>query len=424
MAYDPLFDDEEPPYGKPLPPEDRLWRHPSEVGGLVAKATRPRQVSTVRILALTLAGGLVGSLITVGGLNAGGAFDRRVVERSVAEPKEAVSVLDQMAVSTSGAEQSRWTDAVRRIEPSLARVEAITGGTTVNGSALALRANGNGTYFVTSGDLLRRAESITLVLSGDKRKRAEVVQFDQYTNIGVLRVPDEEAPLPTLGSTKSIQPGTDALVAGAPARTSRSPSAARALVSPSNSEHQLDDGVVLQGLLQTDANIAPASKGGALLDANGRVIGLIVAMGSDETGVERFGYAMPVEIVKSTADSLIDTGSPARVWLGIEGTNLPVDQAQELGLQGGAVLKNVDSRSPAQMSGLAAGDIITQIDTTPVDKMTTLVMALRAHKPNDTISLRYVRAAEVHDAFVTLIGPPGAPPPSEHTTAYLAAPTS
>jgi S1-C subfamily serine protease len=146
-------------------------------------------------------------------------------------------------------------------------------------------------------------------------------------------------------------------------------------------------------------------------------------MGSDETGVERFGYAMPIETVKATADSLIDTGSPARVWLGIEGTDLPLDQAQLLGLSGGAVLKNVDSRSPAQMSGLAAGDIIVQIESTPVDGMTTLVMNLRAHKPNDTISLRYVRQAEVRDAFVTLVGPPGAPMPSSNP-AYLAAPTS
>jgi S1-C subfamily serine protease len=365
----------------------------------------------------------VGSLVTVGALNASGAFDRRVVERPLTEPKEAVSVLDQMAVVSSGSEQSGWTDAVRRIEPSLARVEAAAGGTTVNGSAVALRADVDNTYFVTSGDLLRRAETITLVLSGDRRKRAEVVQFDQYTNIGVLRVPDEKAPLPTLGSSKSVQPGTDALVAGAPSRTSSSPSAARALVSPSNSEHQLEDGVVLQGLLQTDANIAASAKGGVLLDVNGRVIGLIVAMGSDETGVERFGYAMPIETVKATADSLIDTGSPARVWLGIEGTDLPLDQAQMLGLSGGAVLKNVDSRSPAQMSGLAAGDIIVQIESTPVDGMTTLVMNLRAHKPNDTISLRYVRQAEVRDAFVTLVGPPGAPMPSSNP-AYLAAPTS
>lgn len=408
MTFDPLSEDDEP-FGSPLPPDDRLWRHPSEVGGIVRAATRTRQVSTVRILALTLAGGLVGSLLTVGTLAGTGTFDRSVVEVATPGPSTTLASFDTTPPNASG-DAPKWTDAVRRIEPSLARVEVATTSGTVSGSAVAFRVDGTSTYLVTSADLLRRIDSISVVLSGNRRKRADVIGVDQYTNVGVIKVPDERMPLPGLRRTDPLQSGSDALVVAAPARSATSAAAARALVSSLNSELQLPNGTILQGLIQTDAFLTSASKGGALLDAAGSLAGIVTAMGADETGVERFGYVLSSETVRSTADNLVDTGFPTRVWLGIQGSNLAPEVAQALGVAGGALISGVVPGGPAQQAqcALTKDDVVVKLDTTVVDKMTALVMTLRQRRPNDTVTLTYLRGTEQRVCVVTLTNPPDA----------------
>ncbi len=425
MPLDPLSDDDEP-FGAPLPPDDRLWRHPSEVGGIVRAATRTRQVSTLRILALTLAGGLVGSLLTVGTLAGTGAFKRDLVEVTSPGLATAVANFDTVPPTAPG-EAPKWTEAVRRIEPSLARLESSTPSGTLTGSAVAFRVEGTSTYLVTSADLLHQVDAVAVVLSGNKRRKAEIVAVDQYTNVGVVKVADERMPLPGMRPTAPLQGGADALVVAAPVRSATSAAAARALVSGLNSELQLRNGTVLQGLIRTDAFLTSAAKGGALLDASGSLSGIVTAMGEDETGVERFGYVLPVDVVRSTAENLVDTGFPTRVWLGIQGANVSPDVAEAIGIPGGAVISGVVPGGPAQQAQcqLAKDDVVIQLDNTPVGAMTALVMALRQRRPNDVVTLTYMRGTEQRLCVVTLTNPPDGrtlpttPPTTAATTAAI-----
>lgn len=129
-------------------------------------------------------------------------------------------------------------------------------------------------------------------------------------------------------------------------------------------------------------------------------------MERDETLVERFGYTLPAKSVMATAHSLIRTGFPTQVWLGISGDNLPAAAAAEFGLSGGAVLKNVAVNSPASECGLMALDVVTKLNTTPVDSMTRLVMALRELRPADTVAIEYLRNGVITSCFAALAPPP------------------
>lgn len=405
MPDDALDDDGalgEAGFSPPLPPDDRIWRHPSEIGGLVQAARRRREVTNAKLIAFAATASLIGSVLTVGALAAGGAFDRNLIESPVAEVTKTIPT-NAFAVSAG----TKWPDIVRNLAPSLARVEGAGEASPTLGSAVAFRTTAEGTYFVTSMDLLRNVQRVTLVLNGERRRKGEVVATDQYTNLAVVKVSGEHINPPKSETDTAVQVGSDAVVVGAPRADAPSPTVAKALVGSLDNKVTTKEGTV-EGLLRTDANIAADAKGAALVDERGALIGIMVAMNQDETGEERFGFALPVGTMTATADSLIDSGFPTGVWLGIAGRDLTEAAAVPLGVAGGAVLDNVALNSPASACGLLAGDVVIKLNTTAVKSLTRLVMTLRALRPQDTVAIEYVRNGAVERCYAELADPPEA----------------
>src|SRR5439155_919313 len=130
----------------------------------------------------------------------------------------------------------------------------------------------------------------------------------------------------------------------------------------------------LYDMIQTDAAISPGSSGGALLDHGGAVIGVTTAIAVSDAGAEGLGFATPIDIARSVAEELIETGRASHVWLGVEGSDVDEETAGKLGLHGGAAVKRVVDSSPAKAAGLAAGDVIVSIDDKPVTTMAALVV--------------------------------------------------
>ncbi len=392
---DDAFDDD-PGFHDPLPLEDRLWRHPSEVGGLVQAARRRREVTNGKLIGLGAAASLLGSALTVGALGLGGAFDRPApapapVERTITVPVPALA----------GQEGAKWPAVVASLTDSLARLEVNRGGERPVGSAVAFRNTSDGTYFVTSRDLIINADRVNVVLNGDRTRRAEVVGHDPYTNLAVVRVDAVHHNPPTLHDSGEVSVGSEAVVMGGPAPETSVPSVAKALVGSISSAVTTRGGGRVEGLLRTDANVSADAKGGALVDDNGTMIGLMVAMGQDDAGVERFGYALPASLVKATADSLIDLGFPARVWFGIGGEDVV----------GGALVTSVAVGSPAEACKLSAGDTVVRLNGTDVGTMSRLVMTLRKFNVTDDLVVEFVRDGEARLCVTTLARPPGSGDP-------------
>lgn len=416
---DDVADGDDPGFGAPLPPDDRIWRHPSEVGGIVQAARRRREITNGKLIGFALTASLLGSVITVGALAAGGAFDRTVVERS--EVRTVAGTAPPAALLAEGA---KWPQVVQALSPSVARIEGHGDATTTNGTAIAFRDGADGTYFVTSMDLVEDVERVTLVLTGERSKKATVVGTDAYTNLAVVLVEDEHLATPLLDNAEA-QPGAEGVVLGAPPSGPPSPTVAKALVgSTGNRQTHPRTGVTVENLLRTDANVTGDAKGGALIGADGAVVGILVLMQADETGVERFGYALPARVVSATAESLIRTGFPTQAWLGIFGKDLAPEVAQTVGVTGGAMLTNVAVNGPAAECGLVAGDVVTKINTDVIESMSRLVMALRERRPGDTVAIEYLRTGALQTCLVALSKPPealpgdgGEPPTSSTTTA-------
>jgi S1-C subfamily serine protease len=380
--------DDEPVAGW-VSPDDRLWRHPSEVVPMgPRRARREPQLWTVALLA-----GLIASMLTYAVIVAAGGFRRTTVASSqLVAPVRAGQAADFS--STTHVEQ-----IAEQIRPSIVQVDVSTGDGKASGSGVLFRTDG---HILTSQHVIADAHDIKIVMADGREIGARIVGSDTDTDIAVLKIDGVNAQAAPLGSATHLKVGQMAVAIGEPLGLAGGPTVTVGVVSAIGRQVNSKDGSLLD-MIQTDAPIAPGSSGGALVDGAGAVIGITTAMAVSDVGAEGLGFATPIDIARDVADQLITTGRVVHVWLGIDGEDLDRNRADAMGVTGGAVVKGVKGDSPAALAGLSASDVIVGIDGRPIASMSGLVVALRSHKPGQIVKLTVRHdGAKVRDVTATL----------------------
>ena len=392
-------EDEPTPFRDPPAPDDRLWRHPSEMS---PRPTAERRAAGGTSLWLVAAVSALGASLLTTGLVV--AFVRRepappvtaAVEREVVRPRNAVNTAASAVV-----------DIAERVRPAIAQLKTQIGDQAGTGSGVFFRNDG---HVLTNAHVVDGATAIRLVMANGRELPASVVGSDHDTDTAVVKVDGGPFPVATLGSALDLRLGQTAIAIGSPFGMAGGPSVTVGVVSGLHREiRPRASSRTLFDLIQTDASISPGSSGGALLDADGAVIGITTAVASSGAGVEGVGFAIPIEVARSVADELIRTGRVVHVWLGVEGTDLDGALAEDLRLDGGAMVGEVKGGSPAEHGGLAARDVVVAVDGRKVKSMGELVVALRGRTPGQTVSLEIVREREHRTMRVTLAERPPSP---------------
>ena len=391
------FDDDEPVRNW-LPPDDRLWRHPSEVAAHPFSPPFPLSQREPRVWTIAVLVGVISSLLTAGLIAVAGGFrDREIpvrsVEREVATP---VSV-------RGGGTGADVAEIAERLRAAIVQIEVDGNDVRGSGSGVMFRSDG---HLLTNHHVVEGADSITVVLADGKQLKGRVVGGDEDTDIAVVKVDGDKMPTATLGTVDGLKVGHEAIAIGSPLGLAGGPSVTTGVVSALGRQVDSRDGQLLD-MIQTDAPIAPGSSGGALVDARGAVIGVTTAIAITEVGAEGLGFATPIDIARDVAEQLITTGRVVHVWLGIEGHDLEEERATSLGIDSGALVRKVHPSSPAAKAGIAPSDIITSIEGKPVTSMGMLVLALRSRKPGDVVSVGLLRDTQRHTMRVTLAERPG-----------------
>jgi S1-C subfamily serine protease len=380
--------DDEPVAGW-VSPDDRLWRHPSEVVPMgPRRARREPQLWTVALLA-----GLIASMLTYAVIVAAGGFRRTTVASSqLGAPVRAGQAADFS--STTHVEQ-----IAEQIRPSIVQVDVSTGDGKTSGSGVLFRTDG---HILTSQHVIADAHDVKIVMADGREIGGRIVGSDTDTDIAVLKIDGVNAQAAPLGSATHLKVGQMAVAIGEPLGLAGGPTVTVGVVSAIGRQVNSKDGSLLD-MIQTDAPIAPGSSGGALVDGAGAVIGITTAMAVSDVGAEGLGFATPIDIARDVADQLITTGRVVHVWLGIDGEDLDRNRADAMGVTGGAVVKGVKGDSPAALAGLSASDVIVGIDGRPIASMAGLVVALRSHKPGQIVKLTVRHdGAKVRDVTATL----------------------
>jgi putative serine protease PepD len=388
-------------FGQPLPPDDRLWRHPSELAGLQpapgggAPAPSP---GNRPLWGAIVAAGLAGAVLATGLLAVSGELGGgdRVVERHVVE-RVAVSPMVSAPTTRGDLGVVRLTDQVR---PSVAAVEVATEEGGRSGSAVLYRDDG---HLLTSATLVEGATGLVVVAAG-RRLPGRVVGADPSTDIAVVKVDlartldGTAVPSAVLGDGASLAVGQPAVSIGLPGHGG-SPVVASGVVSALGLRLERQGADPLYGMIQIDVPVAAGAVGGPVLDSRGAVIGIASgALPSDG----RFGFAVPIDVARRVADDLLDDGEVDHCWLGIEGVDLDAAASDRLHGPGGAVVLAVVPSSPASTAGLQATDVIAQIDGRPLDGVSSLVAELRRRLPGDQVLLGLWRGEEWIEVTATL----------------------
>jgi S1-C subfamily serine protease len=397
MVFEEEGDDEHPRADPPLPPEDRLWRHPSELadgtpppGAWPSLDARPAPRRSLAVAALAGAC-LAGAAMAVGVMWLAGPT--RVVTRS-AEPVGARPMTT--AVFAAGVVPTEKLAA--RLAPSLVHIEVSRGNQWTSGTGIVI--DDAGTVAVAT-PVTVGADVIMATDHEGNRLRATPAGADDATGITILRVTDTGG-VPVAASPTTAKAGQAVVVIGA---ASVGPDGAtdQRVVTASVSAVDLRtdvDPIVLHDAVQLDRAVPDDAEGGLVVTADGALIGVVLA----GSGTEDLAVVVPAGEALAAAKVLRDNGEVRRAWLGVRATDLTPSAASLMSVKGGALLTAVEAGSPAAAAGLRKGDVITQVDDQPIGDASDLVVALRAWSPGERVDVEWQRGTAVSRTGVTLGG--------------------
>lgn len=387
---DPNVSTEETPTSKyALHPDDRIWRHPSELQYVAPGSGQAGRSSGRRgVIGAGLVGAVIGAVVAA--LVIGVVFQAspQVVERIV---EREITTANVSASGTRTTGSFTVADIAAEVTPSVVRVEVVQYGRVIgSGSGVIFRDDG---HLITNTHVVENADSYRIVLADGTVFEADLVGADRRTDVAVLRPmvgSDTRFAPATLGLATALRAGETAIAIGSPLSLRGGPTVTVGVISATNRRLQSPQGDWLYELVQTDAPISPGSSGGALVDARGAVVGITTVIAVTDVGAEGLGFATPIEIAHDVARDIIQWGRPRHGRLGIRG----LDAAPQLlppSHNAGVLVQSVDFDGPAARGGVEVGDVVVELDGQIVPDMGALVVDARMLQPGDMASLRIWR---------------------------------
>lgn len=292
------------------------------------------------------------------------------------------------------------------------------------GSGIIISQDDDYIYIATNNHVVSGASSLTITFADDSAVAAEIQGTDSSTDLAVVKVAMSDVDsstldsiaVATLGDSDSLKVGESAVVIGNALGYGQS--VTTGVISALNREVELEaeDGTAITNeLIQTDAAVNPGNSGGALLNMNGEVVGIVSAKYSD-TDVEGMGYAIPITSAKTIIEQLMNgesvsdsSTSTGDAYLGIAGVDVTAQFSKSASSDlpsEGVYVYGVYTNTGAAEAGLSRGDVITAIDGNSISGMSDIQSYLATKSAGDTVTVTVSTASssysESKDLQVTL----------------------
>ena len=250
-------------------------------------------------------------------------------------------------------------------------------------------------YIITNNHVIENADEITVRLYNGDEHSAEVVGADPGSDVAVLKVDVQNLPAIPLGDSDRIRVGEMVLAIGSPLQESFAHTVSQGIISASGRSFVgLNQ---FENYIQTDAAINPGNSGGALINLDGELVGINTAIASRSGGSQGIGFAIPINMVKNVMEDLIKDGRVARGYLGIEmGGEVDRTMARALDMDSprGFIIGNVEQGGPADEAGLKSGDVVVELNGTPVRNFYDFRIAIANSSPGTEVELSVFREGE------------------------------
>jgi serine protease Do/serine protease DegQ len=259
-------------------------------------------------------------------------------------------------------------------------------------------------YILTNNHVVEGADELKVSLSDDREFIAKVIGADPKTDIAVVKIDADKLPVVTLADSDKLRVGDVVFAVGNPLGVGQT--VTMGIVSAKGrSVGILGDVGGYEDYIQTDAAINMGNSGGALIDAKGRLVGVNSAILSPSRGNIGIGFAVPVNLAASIMNSLVETGTVSRGYLGVSTDNVTPDVAEQLGLPKdthGVVISDIIPGSAAEKAGLKRTDVILGVDGHAVSSLDELRLRIAQMAPGSTAKLKVVRDGKERIVDVTL----------------------
>jgi serine protease Do len=285
-------------------------------------------------------------------------------------PRTAASTPDAARIS------ERFEYVARKVSPAVVAVEAVkpargnsskSRSVDESGSGVLIRAARHpGVYVLTNNHVIQQAaaDQITISLADNRILKPTKVWVDPESDVALLLLNDPDLPSAALGDSDQARVGQWVLAIGSPFGLNQT--VTHGIISArERGQVSLGSTIRIKDFLQTDAAINPGSSGGPLLNMDGEVIGINTAIASHSGSNSGVAFSIPVNLVKRIIDQLLDRGTVARGYLGLQvAASFEPADAAALGLNRaqGALVETVYSDTPAAAAGLRTRDVVLEVD--------------------------------------------------------------
>ena len=262
------------------------------------------------------------------------------------------------------------------------------------GSGFILTTDG---FVMTNAHVVDGADEVLVTLTDKREFKARIIGADKRTDVAVVKIEASGLPAVKVGDVGRLKVGEWVMAIGSPFGLENTVTAG--IVSAK----QRDTGDYLP-FIQTDVAINPGNSGGPLINMRGEVVGINSQIYSRSGGFMGISFAIPMDEAMRVSEQLRATGRVTRGRIGVQIDQVSKDVAESIGLGTvrGALVRGVESGSPADKAGVEAGDIITKFDGKPIEKATDLPRLVGNTKPGSKSSLTVFRRGGSKDLSLTI----------------------
>ncbi|AOY81154.1 trypsin-like peptidase domain-containing protein [Moorena producens JHB] len=264
----------------------------------------------------------------------------------------------------------------------------------------------NSGILLTNAHVVEGADKVTVTLKDGRKFNGQVKGVDEFTDLAVVKINGTSLPIVSLGDSSQVQVGDWAIAVGNPLGLDNTVTLGIvSTIGRSSAQAGIPDKRL--DFIQTDAAINPGNSGGPLLNATGEVIGINTAIRANAMGI---GFAIPINKVKEISNKLAQGQKVVHPYIGVRMTTLTPELAQEnnndpnsvllLPEINGVLVIQVMPDTPAADAGMRRGDIIVQIDGTPVTNATQLQRLVENSGVNKVLEIKVRRGKQTTSVFV------------------------
>jgi len=257
---------------------------------------------------------------------------------------------------------------------------------TMLGSGVIVRDDG---YVLTNYHVIEAADAIEVALNDGREARAKLVGADPESDLAVLKIDLPKLSSITFNGNHEARVGDVVLAIGNPFGVGQTTT--MGIVSALGRNRL---GInIYENFIQTDAAINPGNSGGALIDTQGRLIGINTAIYSESGGSLGIGFAIPSTAARTVMEQIIATGSVTRGWLGIEPQDITPELARAFRLdrEEGVIIAGVLRNGPAAHAGVRVGDIVLALDGKPVYDTVGFLNQIAPLAPRQPVKMEILR---------------------------------